>query len=165
MKYYYLLLFTITTLQTACYSQENRIFVDPTEKYEIEIPKEWTVKKLSGSNLLVRASGKSPVKFFTLVIAKSEISDLEQSYTDFVYKMSGSEGFKIIRQGEKIINDRKYKWFIESHKSRRNGLEETSYILFTNKEGKTLQVIMVADPQNLEIAKTQFDQIAETLKY
>jgi hypothetical protein len=106
-----------------------------------------------------------PRENFNVNILQMEETDLEKSFSDFLESVGQAEGFKVIEKGEKIIQDRKYKYLIEIHKNKISKEDMNNYVLFTNNNGEILILTMVTTSTNFEKYKTLFDSVGLSLSY
>ena len=106
-----------------------------------------------------------PRENFNINILHRDGSNLETSYKEFLESIGTVEGFTIIEQGDTVINDRKYKYLIESHKNKYSKEDMHNYVLFTNREGTILILTMVTTSPNFETYKALYDKVALSLHF
>ena len=153
------------------FGQELITIRDTIHQFEIGVPSDWKYGVPKNNSLAFMAvsqksnSGVSPRENFNLNIFQTDLLDFDYSYQKFLKSISIAKEFKIIEQGEKIINQKKYKFLIETHKNVLTEDDMMHYIFFNNNNGRVAILTMVTVPDRFERFKSLFDSIAATLRY
>ncbi len=90
--------------------------------------------------------------------------DTEKSFNKFLKVICRANEFKLLDQGEKIINNRKFNYLVETHKNTLSQDDMTNYVFFSNNNGKILVLTMVTFTVNFDKYKDLFDAISLSLK-
>lgn len=150
--------------------QELQIVRDTVHHFEIGVPVGWRYGALANNSIeLVAYRQKltdqdvSRENYNVNVLQKAE-KDLEKSFIQFKESIGKAEGFKIIEQGDVLINETAYKYLIETHKNNISKEDMHNYVFFTNNEGKIYILTMVTVSSNFERFKDLFATIAGSLK-
>ena len=153
------------------FGQELAIVKDTVHHFEIGVPVGWRYGVPLDNSLEFVALRENqdeqdiPRENFNINIFNHKQVDLENTYEQFLISIGKTEGFKIIEQGEKIINNRKYKYLIETHKNKISKDDMSNYVLFTNNAGEILVLTIVTTSENFERFKDLFESIALSLNY
>jgi hypothetical protein len=170
MRHTIIIILTIFIL-TNCIGQELAIIRDTVNHFEIGVPAGWRyVVPVDKSIVFIawrqKENGKDvPRENFNLNLFHVKEGDLNKSHEKILEIIGKAEGFKIIDQGDLIINNRRYKYLIETHKNKISKEDMSHYVLFTNKDGAIFILTMVTISENFENFKTLFHAIALSLKY
>lgn len=153
-----------------CHAQTLKIYTDSAQRFRIGVPEGWvhTVPADGRLALMVLCPvGEGRRENYNINIYKSPARDMETAYTKFKAAIASASGsFKILEEGEKTVNGRKYKWFIETHKNRNNAqLDMHNYVFFTYANGMDKVLTMVTVSTRFESQRTLFEKIAGTLQY
>lgn len=168
-----IILFLILNLYslTTSIGQELVMVRDTVNRFEVGVPIGWRYGvpfNRSVAFMAVREAQNEldfPRENFNINILIRDEVDLDTSYGHFLESIGKTEGFKILEQGEKIVNDRKYKYLIETHKNKISKEDMTDYVLFTNDQGKILILTTVTISENFENFKDLFESIGSSLKF
>lgn len=153
------------------FGQELLMVRDTVNRFEIGVPIGWRYGvpiNRSVAFMAVREAQNEqdfPRENFNINILNRDEVDLATTYGHFLESIGKTEGFKILEQGEKIVNDRKYKYLIETHKNKISKEDMTDYVLFTNDQGRILILTTVTTSENFEKFKNLFESIGLSLKF
>ncbi|WP_162056484.1 hypothetical protein [Pontibacter pamirensis] len=156
---------------TASFGHELALVRDTVNNFEVGVPVGWRYgvpvdKSVSFIALRQKESGTDvPRETYNINIVHRAETDLDNTYRQFIENIESAEGFKIIEEGDTLINDRSYKYLIETHKNSISKEDMNNYVLFTNNKGKLLILTMVTISPNFQSYKPLFDKIASTLRY
>lgn len=171
MKNFLLTFLIFVSIKTVSFGQELAILQDTVNNYQIGVPVGWKYGVPADRSLALMAFRQKqteedvPRENFNLNILRSDEISLDATYKKFLESIGTAEGFTIIEQGDTVINDRKYKYLIESHKNKYSKEDMHNYVLFTNREGTILILTMVTISPNFETYKALFDKIALSLHF
>lgn len=156
---------------TSSFGQALLMVRDTVNRFEIGVPIGWRYGVpiiRSVAFMAVREAQNEqdfPRENFNInILIRNEV-DLDTSYGHFLESIGQTEGFKILEQGEKIVNDRKYKYLIETHKNKISKEDMTDYVSFTNDQGRILILTTVTISENFENFKDLFESIGSSLKF
>lgn len=164
------LLISISFLKTS-FGQELVMITDTINKFQIGVPVGWRyfgAQPNSAAFLAIREKvdeNDKPRENYNINIMHRKETDLDEEYRNFINSISKRDGFRIIEEKEKIINNRRYKYLIETHKNIKSQEDMTDCILFTNNNGEILQLTIATISGNFDKYQVLFDKIAESLKY
>jgi hypothetical protein len=153
------------------YGQELVTIRDTVNHFSIGVPAGWKSGTPANKFVLFVAYRQPlneqdlPIENFNINILHRQEVDLEKSYQQFLKSVGQAEGFKIIEEGNKMVNGRKYKTLIETHKNPMNNEDMHNHVLFTNNNGEILILTMVAASSKFEKVRELFDRIAISLSY
>ncbi|SIT92251.1 hypothetical protein [Pontibacter indicus] len=171
MKNFLLTLLILVSIKTVSFGQELAILQDTVSNYQIGVPVGWKYGVPADRSLALMAFRQKqteedvPRENFNLNILRRDEKSLDATYKKFLESIGTAEGFTIIEQGDTVINNRKYKYLIESHKNKYSKEDMHNYVLFTNREGTILILTMVTISPNFETYKALFDKIALSLHF
>lgn len=152
-------------------AQELVMITDSINKFQIGAPVGWSYLRPQENSTAFQAfrlkvdEDDKPRENYNIGFMQHKETDLNKEYKNFISAISKRTGFRIIDQKDKIINGRKYKYLIETHKNIITQEDMTDCILFTNNNGEILQLTMVTISENFDKYRSLFDRIAESLKY
>ncbi len=153
------------------FGQELVMITDTINKFQIGVPVGWRYFGPQVNSVAFQANRQKvdendkPRENYNINIMHHKETDLNEEYKNFISAISKREGFRIIDQKDKIINGRKYKYLIETHKNIKSQEDMTDCIIFTNNNGEILQLTMATISENFDKYSLLFDRIAESLKY
>jgi hypothetical protein len=156
---------------TSIFGQELQIIKDSINHFEIGVPIGWKYGIPTNKSLAFMAFRQKlneqdiPRENFNINILHKDEKDLEKSFNQFQESIGKAEGFKIIKLGDTISSNRKYKYIIETHKNKISKEDMHNYVFFTNNNGEILILTMVTTSSNFEKFKGLFSLIAKSLKY
>lgn len=171
MKRFFLSILITLSVCTASLGQELALVRDTVNNFEIGVPVGWRYgvpadKSVSFIALRQKESDADvPRENYNINIVYRAETDLDKTYRQFLGNIGNAEGFNIIEEGDIIINDRSYKFLIETHKNNISKEDMNNYVLFTNNKGKILILTMATISPNFQSYKPLFDRIASTLRY
>ncbi|MCP2042180.1 hypothetical protein [Pontibacter sp. HSC-36F09] len=171
MKHFLLTLLILVSVKTISFGQELAIIQDTVKNYQIGVPVGWKYGVPADQSLdLIAFRQKQseedvPRENLNINILHRDETSLDATYSEFLKSIGTVEGFTIIEEGDTVINDRKYKYLIESHKNKYSKEDMHNYVLFTNKEGAILILTMVTISPNFDTYRTLFDKIAGSLHF
>ncbi len=152
-------------------SQELIAISDTTNGFEIGVPTGWKYGIPKDKSLAFIAisqkteSNIAPRENFNINIVNVEGISAESSYQIFLKSIGKAEGFKILEEGEIKINGTTYKILIETHKNHLNQEDMHNFVVFTNKEGRSLILTMVTTSLRYKEYEPLFTKIMKSLKY
>ncbi|WP_299985232.1 hypothetical protein [uncultured Pontibacter sp.] len=171
MKHFLLTLIFLVSVKTISLGQELAIIQDTVQNYRIGIPIGWKYGVPADKSLALMAFRQKqseedvPRENFNINILHHNETSLDKTYNEFLKSIGTVEGFKIIEQGDTVINERKYKFLIETHQNKYSKEDMHNYVLLTNKDGMILILTMVTTSPNFEAFKPLFDKIALSLHF
>ena len=168
-----IILITVSSfsLGVTCSGQELAMVRDTTNHFEIGIPIGWRYGVPADRSLALIAIRQKqtdedePRENLNINILHRDETDLDATYHQFLESIGEAEGFRIIDQGEKVIENRKYKYLIETHKNMQNNEDMNNYVYFTNDNGTVLILTMVTTSKDFRQFKNLFDAVAESLRF
>lgn len=104
-----------------------------------------------------------PRENFNINIFHGKEMDIDKSFNSFLEIIGAINGFKLLMKGEKIINGRKFKFLLETHKNQISNEDMTNSTYFTNDSGKILVLTMVTTSPNFDKYKELFETVALSL--
>lgn len=168
----YIIVFILTIFNwTSCVGQELVTIRDTVNHFAVGVPVGWRYGVPVDKSLVFVALRQKQNdqdisrENFNLNLLHHDETDLSKSFKKFTESIRRAEGFKIIDEGEKTINNRKYKYLIETHKNTISNEDMSNYVLYANKDGEVLVLTMVTTFENFEKFKSLFDSIAISLVY
>lgn len=171
MKHTLLSLLFVFIFSTVSFCQDLAMVRDTVNGFEVGVPLGWRygVPTDQSVNFIALRQKESeadvPRETFNINILHREEQDLNRTFKEFLGSVGGAEGFKIIEQGDTTINERQYKYLIETHKNKYSGESMHNYVLLANREGKVLILTMVTTSGNFPKFKPLFDKVASSLYY
>ena len=134
------------------WSQELVLVKDTVNNLQIGVPSGWKYavlvdqlvdfiayrQKVDANDVLIEN--------FNINIFTSENKNFNTSFKWYIKSISDAKGFKILEQGNQKINQRKYKYIIQSHENELNGVPMIHYNFFTNDKGRVVILTMVSYP-------------------
>ncbi|MBJ6118608.1 hypothetical protein JAO76_10420 [Pontibacter sp. BT310] len=145
---------------------------DTVNNFEIGVPEGWLYgvpQNKSVDFVALRQKTDTtdvPRENFNIFLLNKDEKDLTKSYKLFLESLrANSSSFKVKEEGEITLNNRNYKWLIETHKNKHSGENMHNYVLFTNNGGRILVLTMVTISDNFNTYKPLFEKIASSLKY
>ena len=151
--------------------QELVMIKDTINNFQIGVPVGWMygVPKDKSVDFIAFRQKTSeqdmPRENFNINIFRRDETDMEKSYQHFIRNIGSAEDFSIVAQQEKVINRRRYKYLVETHKNAISKEEMTNCVLFTNNDGEILILTMVTTSLNFPKYKQLFDSIVLSLHY
>ena len=105
------------------------------------------------------------IENFNINIFPSENKSFNTSFKAYIQSIDKAKNFKILEQGIQKINQRKYKYIIESHENNLNGVPMIHYNFFTNDKDRVIILTMVSYPDRFSKYRDLFNQIALSLRF
>jgi len=153
------------------WSQELVLVKDTVNNLQIGVPSGWKFavlvdqlvdfiayrQKVDANDVLIEN--------FNINIFTSENKNFNSSFKWYIKSISDAKGFKILEQGNQKINQRKYKYIIQSHQNDLNGVPMIHYNFFTNDKGRVVILTMVSYPDQFANYRNLFSQIALSLRF
>ena len=151
-------------------AQELQKVRDTINHFEIGVPIGWKYgvpknNSLAFMALREKVNADDMAENLNINILYRAGTDINTSYRQFLEARAGTNNFEIIEQKDKVIFDRKYKYLVENHKNKFNGISVTNVVLFTNSDGKILILTIISSSANYEKNKNLFDSIGNSLRY
>ncbi|WP_133242746.1 DcrB/PsbP domain-containing protein [Pontibacter virosus] len=171
MKHLLLTLLILVSVKTISFGQELAIIQDTVKNYQIGVPVGWKYGVPADQSLALMAFRQKhseedvPRENFNINILHHDETSLDATYSEFLKSIGTVEGFTVIEQGDTVINDRKYKYLIETHKNKYSKEDMHNYVLFANRDGVLLILTMVTTSPNFESYRALFDKIALSLHF
>lgn len=167
-----LVLFLVVLMPTYCLGQSLILVRDTVNNFEIGVPEGWQYgvpQNKSVDFIAIRQKVDVldvPRENYNIFLLDKDVKDLNESYKLFLESLSANgASFKVIEDGDITLNNRNYKWLIETHKNKHSGESMHNYVLFTNNEGRILILTFATISDNFENYKSLFTKIAASLKY
>jgi hypothetical protein len=162
-----LIIFTLFIIKA---NAQFETFNDTANHYSIIYPTAWKYEigdpvyrgiAFSASRVPV-GKGDYARDNFNINIIKTPRKDLEKSFADLVRYLSddSTSNFKVIEKGDTLLNGRKFKWLIETHKYPHSPTQMLNYDFLTVKEGKTYILTFTTFSNYFDTVKPLFDKIA-----
>lgn len=90
--------------------------------------------------------------------------DLEKVYSTLIQVIESSrENFILIDHGDTIINGKKFRWLIETHKNKDVAIQMHNYDFLTIHHNKIYALTMTTFSPRFEVMKPTFIKIANSL--
>lgn len=153
------------------WSQELVLVKDTVNNLQIGVPSGWKCavlvdqmvdfiayrQKIDADDVLIES--------FNINIFPSENKNFNTSFKAYIQSISKAKGFKILELGNQKINQRKFKYLIESHENDLNGVPMINYNFFTNSKDRIIILTMVSYPDRFANYRDLFGQIAMSLRF
>lgn len=172
MKHLLVLLLTTFSFLTTSYCQELVPITDSINKFIIGVPIGWRYGVPEDKSALFMAYRQKidendiPGEVVRINIYYHKETNLNKEYKNFIKEISHREGFiEILEQEDKLIDNREYKYLVETHLNAVSKQEMTACILLSNDNGKILMLTMQTKSENMYKYRQLFDRIAESLQY
>ena len=171
MKHFLLIVSTIFSLLTTSFCQELVPITDSINKFTIGVPVGWQygVPIDKSANFMAKRQkvdeNDIPSEVVRINIFQHKETDLNEEYKNFIKEISKRDGFKILEQQDKLIDNRKYKYLVESHLNAVSKQEMTACILLSNDNGKILMLTMLTKSESFDKYRQLYDRIAESILY
>ena len=153
------------------WSQELVLVKDTVNNLQIGVPAGWKFAVLVDQLVYFIAYRQKTdvddvlIENFNINIFTSENKNFNSSFKWYIKSISDAKGFKILEQGNQKINQRKYKYIIQSHENDLNGVPMIHYNFFTNDKGRVVILTMVSYPGQFANYRNLFSQIALSLRF
>jgi PsbP len=160
----------LLTFSIDSYSQELVIYRDTVNMFSIGIPIGWrygTLKDIPSIKLFAQeatAGSNGLFANYNINIFGTADSTFEMVYSNFLSSLSNAKDFQLIDSGNVAINDRSFKWIIETHENKQAPIKMCNYDLITYKDRKAYVLTLVAPDKVFEAYKGLFAKVAHSLK-
>lgn len=163
-----LIIFTLFLIKVKAQSEKR--FNDTVNHYSIIFPAAWHYQigdsvyrgiAFSASRESDRSRYYSNDNF-NINIIKTPRKDLEKSFADLVRYLGtdSTASHTLIEKGDTTLNERKFKWLIETYKYPNDPVQMHHYDFLTVKDGKTYILTFTTYSVNFNKVKPLFDKIA-----
>lgn len=153
------------------WSQELVLVKDTVNNLQIGVPSGWKCAVLVDQLVDFIAYRQKTnaddvlIESLNINIFPSENKNFNTSFKAYIQSIGKAKGFKILEQGNQKINQRKFKYLIESHENDLNGVPMINYNFFTNDKDRTIILTMVSYPDRFANYRDLFSQIALSLRF
>jgi len=150
--------------------QSFSTYTDTLNNFSIDIPAGWEYgidKNYPGIILIARRVPQSKSDTirdnFNINTIETPGKTLDKTFADFRKYLLETENFKLMDMGDTVLNGRRFKWLIETHKDDVGGnVQLHNYNFVTIKNNKTYILTMVTFSYFFDTIKPLFDQIASS---
>lgn len=168
MKIIFVLFFIIFSAISDAQSFVN--YKDTINHFSIDIPVGWRYGASKNYPSLKLVAYRIPISNtdtskdnYNLNIIETPNLDLNKTYFSFLKSLKTTKNFKLIDFGDIIINDKEFKWLIETHKNENDQIQMHNYDFVTYQNGKTYILTLVTFSNRFEFTKPIFGKIANSL--
>jgi hypothetical protein len=101
---------------------------------------------------------------FNINIFRTPNLDLTKTYLGFLNSLSSTANFKLIDSGSIILNNKQFKWLIETHRNDIDKIQLHNYDFITYQNNVTYILTLVTFSERFKTLRPTFTAIANSLK-
>jgi hypothetical protein len=161
----------LVTLAIKVSGQSFNDYKDSVNHFSIYIPVGWkyglsktqpTIKLIAYN---VTTAQTDSLRFnYNINIIETPHTTLNDTYLNLLKYLSEVDNFKVIDSGQMVINNKDFKWLIESHKNVNAQVQMLNYDFISYQNDKTYVLTMVTFSKNFEYILETFWKIANSLR-
>ena len=164
-----LLLVFFTLFFLCANAQSYALYKDTINHFSIKIPIGWKYGLSKNSptiKLIAYRTPSSPTDTskhnFNINIVETPNSNLDKTYPQYLQSLKGGENFKLLDYGDVVINEKKYKWLIETHRYTSDKIQLHNYNFVTYHNEKTYIITFTTFSNSFELIKPTFVEVANS---
>jgi hypothetical protein len=156
---------------TAVNGQAFVNYQDTVNHFSIDIPVGWRYGIPKNNPQIKLMAYRTPLNAndtskdnFNINIFKTPNIDLSKTYLRFFHSLISTENFKLIDSGTIVLNNKQFKWLIETHQDDIAKIQIHNYDFITYQNNMTYILTLVTFSDRFEALKPTFKKIANSLK-
>lgn len=159
-------------LNEFCCSQDLSFYRDTANKFSIGIPNGWTQQIINEPTSTIKLNvfrprmdeTDNPREVYKVDLLSIPNSNLDLVYRDILKNSSLWDKFKLLAEGDTIINNRKYKWFKEEHENMLSKETMTAYVYLGYKAPLAYMVTFVTTAALFDQYESLFRKISSSFR-